>query len=192
MADATVPHSPLAWLRALWRSAGWGERSLFLAVALLFAFRATFYLGRPGGDRTGFHIIAAGVLDGHLDRNPGRNTYPPTFSVAMVPVELARRSVGDLPVRMVWGLGQLAALVYLSFASASLFARHLGLGGLALVWVAGWRFVVSDLNNQNVSLFLAAMVAAALRAFDRGRETRAGALLGGGALLKGGPGGGGI
>jgi hypothetical protein len=184
----TGPSSPLAWLRALWRSAGWGERSLFLAVALLFAFRATFYRGRPGGDRTGFHVIAAGVLDGHPDRNPGRNTYPPTFSVAMVPVELARRSVGDLPVRMVWGLGQLAALVYLSFACASLFARHLGLGGLALVWVAGWRFVVSDLNNQNVSLFLAAMVAAALLAFDRGRETRAGALLGVGTLLKVWPG----
>jgi Glycosyltransferase family 87 len=171
----------LSWLARLYRGAPRAARALFVALALLFAFRAGF---PARGDRAGFQLIGAQLLDGRLFADRDVNTYPPPFAVVMAPLEWLRRRAGDYPVRLAWGAAQLACLVYLTRAGAALLAPAAGLGAVALSWLASWRYVVGDLNNQNVSLFLVALVARAL-ALDRARRgAAAGALLGVGALVK--------
>ncbi len=167
---------------ALWREARWADRLLFGALGVLFAVRATFRGPHP--DRLGFLAIGQGVLEGRLYRNAVINTYPPSFSVAMAPLAWLESHLGDLPVRLLWGGGQLAALAAFTFLSARALRLRLSLRAVALAWLCCWRYIVGDLNNQNVTLFLLAILAWALAEFVRGREARAGLLIATGAALK--------
>ena len=170
------------WLD-LWRSARWPARALFLALAALFVARAVY---EPQGpcDLGGFLDIGDGVLDGRLLRDTFINSYPPTFSVAMAPLSALARVTSRLLVRHLWGLGQLAALAYFTLGFARLMRLRLSLGAVALAWLCTWRYVVGDLNNQNVSLFLWALTALALGRAAEGRSAAAGLLLGVGSALK--------
>lgn len=171
-------------LVAMWRRAGRGARLLFVLLGALFAFRSQFVGSGPGGDRAGFQSMGGGVLDGELLEDPQVNTYPPPFSVVMAPVAAAARLVGDRLVRVLWGLAQLASLLYFTLTAARVLRLDLTLGVVALAWLANWRFVVGDFNGQNVSLFLCALLALAISRADHGEARTAGVILGVGAALK--------
>ncbi len=169
---------------ALWRAARWPARALFLVVATVFVSRAVVIGPHPLADREGFHKIGAAVLGGGLYAEREVNTYPPTFSVVMAAMEVARRTVGDRPLRWIWGAAQLACLIGATFGFARLLGLQLTLGALAACWFCTWRFIAGDLNNQNVTLFLFALVAGAGALAARERYGAAGALLGLGASVK--------
>ena len=169
----------------MWREARWPARCLFMALCGLFLLRAGFTdRVHPGGDREGFMRIGAQVLDGRLFLDPEVNTYPPPFAVAMAPLEAARRLVGDRPIRYLWGAAQLCALAVFTLGFGRLLGLSLSLGAVAVGWLFTWRYIVGDLNNQNTTLFLLALVTGALTLAARGRKVGAGALLGVGAALK--------
>ena len=167
----------------LWRTARWPARALFLALAALFVARAV-YEPPSGCDLGGFLDIGDGVLDGRLLQDTFINSYPPTFSVVMAPLSALARATSRLLVRHLWGLAQLAALSYFTLGFARLMRLRLSLGAVALAWLCTWRYVVGDLNNQNVSLFLWALTTLALTRAAEGRSAAAGLLLGFGSALK--------
>jgi hypothetical protein len=157
---------------------------LFLAVLLLFAGRSVYSLKTGRADRLGFLDMGTAALAGDFDRELTRNTYPPAFSVAMAPIAALRRFTGDAFIRHLWGTAQLLALLYLTLEFDEVLELRLGLGAIAFAWLAVWRPIAADLNNQNVSLFLLALVAAALGALRKRRPLGAGLWLGVGASLK--------
>jgi hypothetical protein len=169
---------------ALWRQAGLGSRVLFVLVLLFFAGRSVYSLKTGRADRLGFLDMGTAALAGDFDRELTRNTYPPAFSVAMAPIAALRRLTGDAVIRHLWGTAQLLALLYLTLAFDEVLELGLGLGAIAVAWLAVWRPIAADLNNQNVSLFLLAMVAAALGDLRKRRPLGAGLWLGAGASLK--------
>jgi hypothetical protein len=182
--NAAPRMDPLPRWTDLWRDAGWPARGLFLGLLALFVSRAVH---EPPSrcDLGGFLDIGAGVLDGRLRLGePFANSYPPTFSVAMAPLAALSRAVGERAMRHLWGLAQLAALSYLTLGFARLLALQLSLGALAMAWLCTWRYVVGDLNNQNLSLILWALTTLALTRAAQGRAALGGALLGFGASLK--------
>ncbi|MHB8879427.1 MAG: glycosyltransferase 87 family protein, partial [Myxococcaceae bacterium] len=138
----------------------------------------------PAVDRAGFLSMGRAVLDAELFQDPGINTYPPPFSVVMAPVAALERLTADRAIRVLWGLAQLASLLYFTVAAASLLRLRLTLGAVALTWLASWRFVVGDLNGQNVTLLLCAVMVAAMVRSDRDSPGWAGFILGVGATLK--------
>ncbi len=167
----------------LWRSARWPARALFAALVVLFVARAV-YEPSGGCDLGGFLDIGDGVLDGQLLRDTFINSYPPTFSVVMAPLSALARLTSRLLVRHLWGLAQLAALSYFTLGQARLLRLRLSLGAVALAWLCTWRYVVGDLNNQNVSLFLWVLTTLALTRAADGRSAAAGLLIGIGSALK--------
>jgi Glycosyltransferase family 87 len=173
----------------MWQEARRPARALFLALCGLFLFRAAFTdRVHPGADREGFMRVGAQALDGGHFGDPEVNTYPPPFAVIMAPLEAARRVVGDRPIRYAWGAGQLAALAFFTLAFGRLLGLSLSLGAVAVTWLCTWRYVVGDLNNQNTTLFLLALVTAAMVRAGRGSSLGAGAFLGIGAAIKVWPG----
>ena len=159
---------------------------LFLALAFLFVGRALYRDPHP--DRLGFLQMGEAVVQGGWDENPSVNTYPPSFSLAMAPIARLRQATSDDAVRWLWGLAQLASLAYLTLASLAALEVTASLGLIAVAWLCIWRFVVGDLNSQNVTLFLEALAAAGVLRACRGQPRLGGALLGLGALLKVWPG----
>jgi hypothetical protein len=159
---------------------------VFVALSLLFVARALYRDPHP--DRLGFQRMGAAVLAGGWNEDVLINTYPPPFSVVMAPIAWAEQTVGDLPVRIGWGLGQLAALLYLTSAFLRALQLPPSLGLVAGAWLCSWRFIVGDLNSQNVTLFLEALVAGGVLQAAEGRARRGGRLLGVGASLKVWPG----
>jgi hypothetical protein len=170
------------WL-SLWREARWPARALFLSLAALFLARAV-YEPNSGCDLAGFLRIGGQALERRLVDDPECNTYPPPFSVAMAPVAALAQLVGPRAVRHLWGFAQLAALAYSTLAFARVLGLRCSLGAIALSWLCGWGHVVDDLNNQNVSSLLWALVAWALVRASRGRSGTAAAALAAGATLK--------
>jgi hypothetical protein len=159
-----------------------------MLVLLFFAGRSVYSLKTGRADRLGFLDMGTAALAGDFDRELTRNTYPPAFSIAMAPIAALRRLTGDAVVRHLWGTAQILALIYATWRFGEALELSLGLGVVALGWLSVWRPIVGDLNNQNVSLFLLAMVAAALFDLRRRRPLTAGLWLGAGASLKVWPG----
>ena len=170
--------------RFLWRAADWPSRLLFVAVLTLFVGRATYVVKQGRADRLGFMDMGGAALVGDFDRELLRNTYPPSFSVAMAPLAALQRSLGEPASRWLWGAAQLAALGYLTLEFGRALGLQLTLGAIAFAWLSAWRPIVGDLNNQNVTLFLLALVAGALALLRRKRPAAAGVALGVGASLK--------
>src|SRR5512140_1827430 len=135
-------------LRDAWHESGWPARCAVIAFAALFVLRAT-HAGGPPADRNGFIDIARPVIAGGATEHV-LNTYPPTATLLYVSLAKLQDLVGDVPLRLAWGVAQLAALALLTFGGARLMRVRLELGGVALAWLCAWRAVVSDLNNQNV------------------------------------------
>ncbi len=168
--------------RSAWSIAAWPTRLAFLGLAGLFLARA-LHLG-PHPDRLGFLQIGDGLLGRWPFESLAIDTYPPPFAVAMAPLAALARVLPDPAIRWLWGLCQLACLAWLTLACLRIFALPRSLGLVAVGWLCGWRPIVGDLNSQNVTLFLCALVVAALERDARGDRLRAGALLGLGAALK--------
>jgi hypothetical protein len=170
-------------LHQLWNDAGWPARLLFLALVALFVFRAT-YLMNTVSDRIGFLQIGAAALTRGVDGDWAINTYPPPFALAMAPLAALQHLVGDVPIRYLWGSAQLLALGYFTWANMRLLSLRPSLALIGLAWLASCRFIVGDLNSQNVSLLLAALVTWSLSRGAAGNEGESGFLLGIGASLK--------
>jgi hypothetical protein len=175
--------SDLGW-RSLWLGARWPARLLFVGLVALFVTRSIVSLKVGVPDRQGFLRMGAAALDGDFSRELTLNTYPPAFPVVMAPLEALRRLTGDAINRHLWGAGQLIALGFATLELGRALELDLTLGAVNLAWLSVWRPIVADLNNQNVSLFLLAMVAAALRLLRRERPAAAGMVLGAGMSLK--------
>jgi len=183
VASGSPPACQPSSARLLFSSAHWPARLLFAATIILFVVRAVFE-AQSQCDLGGFLQIGGQVLDHRLFEDTFLNSYPPVFAVAMAPLTALSRVTGFLPLRHAWGIAQLCVLAYVTLTFGRLLGLRLTLGSVALAWLCTWRYVVGDLNNLNVSLFLWGLTAAALAASARGRHGFAGALLGLGAALK--------
>lgn len=179
--DAIVP--PVTTWRGAWRVAPWPLRLLLGGLCALFVFRAV-YEPPQRCDLGGFIDIGAAAGAGQVLDDPVINTYPPTFTPIAGGLAALARLGGERTLRHLWGLAQLLALGFLVVAWTRLLGLAPSLGAAAFAALALWRYVVNDLNNQNLSALLCALTAAAVARAAMGQAGLAGAMLGAGAAVK--------
>lgn len=172
-----------AALREWWSTGSWPARIAVVALGGLFLVRAGYALPVPI-DRHLYMLAAQALRTGHVLENPSVNTWPPTFALFALPLVWVTDLAGDLPMHYVWALLQLAALATLTWFGARALDVRATVGAVAVAWLCAWRPILTDLNNQNLSLILWAMVLVVAALAVRGRPFAAGAMLGAGAAIK--------
>jgi len=159
-------------------------RWLLLGLCLFFAWHGVHAgLRAQGSDFTVFFDAGRAVLEGRDPRRVERFLYLPVFAVATAPLALL-----PYPVALIlWQIASLTSLAWILACCQRMCERELG---RALPWL-GWapllcvlRLVDSNLANGQANLLVLGLVVAAVDAWLRESESRAGVLLGCAAALK--------
>lgn len=144
------------------------------------AGRSALVKWRPDVER----LWAGGPVYG-ADRGDGREGFPtpPLMAIALSPF----LALGDVPGAIAWALFKVAlawwsAIVVLRLAAGR--AADFPPWAAAVVIALCWRVFASDVTHGNVNLAVLAVMAAAARPWQAGRELRAGLWIGLAASLK--------
>jgi alpha-1,2-mannosyltransferase len=174
------------------------RRRIVLGVLAVLTTVAFVVWIRKAGDFAGYLAVGRLVLAGgdiYRDAPPGVNTWPPFFSLVCVPLALLARPTVYL-ARGVWIALNLGVLwLVLRLIARLVYGRELRLApdGAALSLASPeilvpllctGRYVMSNFEHLQVSLFLFALTLGGLRLATTGRAAAGGPLLGLAAAIK--------
>jgi len=173
------------------------QRLIPWAVLAFVVGGSISWIRRPG-DFAGYVLVGDLVLSGqdiYRDSPPGLNTWPPFFSLLCVPLAVLARPTPYL-ARGVWlalnfallwmALKSLVRLVYHAELRLHPAATCLSLASpeALLPLLLCYRFILGNFDHLQVNIIIFACAVAGLYWHARGRDLRAGALLGLAAALK--------
>jgi len=176
----------------------WLDRVLRVAALIGLAALCVVFARTPAEDLRGYVTVGNAVLsrlDVYRDTPPGLNTWPPFFSLVCVPLGLLARW-SEILLRYVWtGLNLAALVVAVDLVSRSVYGRSvasagksriLGLSFLEILVpvVLTTAYIGSNLEHQQVNIFIFALVLAGLLLDDCGKPVRGGIALGAAVAMK--------
>ena len=173
------------------------QRLIPWAVLAFVVGGSVSWIRRPG-DFAGYVLVGDLVLSGqdiYRDSPPGLNTWPPFFSLLCVPFALLARPTPYL-ARGVW-LAMNFALLWMALKSLVRLVYHtelrlhpttaclsLATPEALLPLLLCYRFILGNFDHLQVNIIIFACAVAGLYWHARGRDVRAGALLGLAGALK--------
>ncbi len=178
------------------------RRTVACTVAAVVAAALTWRFAQRPGDFAGYVLVGELGLTGgdiYRDAPPHTSTWPPLFALLCIPIAALAR-VSLVGTRLLWllanwavlalALGAVVRLVYdrtLSITKPppdSADRIDIASSAVLLPLLLCWRWALSNFEHLQVNILIFALTAAGLLFHRRGRDARAGLLIGAAAALK--------